>query len=301
MEKALTPDFLRRKHYQVVSLPGEAVRVFNLLARLNGHYGVVGEVFDLHEEPPRNRPDVHERMDIPEFRAVRTNFGEPGATARFVESMLRASPSPPAAGEAAEVMEESFPEASSLSIEFYDVREVMAHPIDLAIFVEGYGWNGEPEFLREPLDKGHCCIIHGYLESSKLALRGKNGRGRAVRPNPGPVDELFALCPDIWVSEGDGCVVVESERRLPIAVKAIKVKLSKAGCFHLMGPAADIVSWQMKSAGVALPAVEAVMLKFAMNRLFVHESQMDKFTTEDFDAVPVYGEVILGETGLVSG
>ncbi|UCH78583.1 MAG: hypothetical protein JSU81_01135 [Candidatus Coatesbacteria bacterium] len=221
---------------QIVYTSREAVRIFNLLARHDNRYEAVGGFFSLYERPPADRPDLSVRADIPFYVDVyprRTDFAY---GLRFLEYCFNSLSSFPLSGNVRSAVERSFHGARTLAFEYYDVTEVAVRPVDFAFYAQGYRWRGEPAFLREALHEGRCSVILGSLEAAAFGVRGFEAGGAKIKPDLSFLMALFGLCLDVTVGTTDGYnVTFAGDRKTPVAVSALKVKLSERGDFDCLG------------------------------------------------------------------
>lgn len=236
MAEALIETARGGRYRQVVYTSREAVRIFNLLARDAYRYEAVGGFFSMYERPPLDRPDLTVRADIPFCVDVfphRTGFAY---GLRFLEFFFDSLSSFPLSGNVRSAVERSFHGARTLAFEYYDVTEVAVRPLEFVSYAQGYRWRGEPEFVGEALRQGRCSVILGYLEAAAFGVRGFDAGGAEVKPDMSFVTALFGLCLDVTVGTSDGYnVTFAGDRKIPVAVSAIKVKLSERGNFNLLG------------------------------------------------------------------
>jgi hypothetical protein len=236
MAEAIIETARGGRYRQVVYTSREAVRIFNLLARDDYRYEAVGGFFSMYEKPPSDRPDLTVRAEIPLYVDVfprRTGFAY---GVRFLEYFFDSLSSFPLSGNVRSAVERSFQGARTLAFEYYDVTEVAVRPVEFASYAQGYRWRGEPAFLREALRQGRCSVILGYLEAATFGVRGFDAGGTEIKPDRSFVTALFGLCLDVTVGTTDGNnVTFAGDRKVPVAVSAIKVKLSERGNFNLLG------------------------------------------------------------------
>jgi hypothetical protein len=286
MPRQLTPKWLKDMGFTIVPLPSETLGLFHLLAKANGHYGVVGEIFKLYSNPPAPgiRPEKHENLEVPKIQTVTTNRMDLGIGLQFLKGFLSLFSAVPVLGDIGAAIKASFQRASLLEIEYDKVKEDMVYPVDLALFVEGFEWRGSPVFLSELLEKSKACVIYDYLKSSKLDLRAYDEKGNNVAPEVSVLKDLFKADAKIEVgsSEKDS-VTFEGEKALPIAIKAMKVKITKAKRFQLVGWAADIFRKSVPSMEAReLPTSHAAMEKLVAEKLGAKRGAVGEFETEEF-------------------
>jgi len=235
MTQALLETARGGRYRQVAYTSREAVRIFNLLTRDASRYEAVGGFFSLYERPPVDRPDLTVRGDIPCYGDVFPRHTDFAYGVRFLELFFDSLSPFPLSGNVRSAVERSFQGARTLAFEYFGVTEVAVRPAEFASYAEGYRWRGEPAFLREALRQGRCSVILGCLEAGTLAVRGFDAGGAEIRPDMSFVTALFGLCLDVTVGTTDRYnVTFAGDRKVPVAVTAIRVKLSERGYFNLL-------------------------------------------------------------------